>query len=95
MMSAHWLSRWCEDCPTADAVPGPGQRRCPHHCRCPREEKNNLPFEVSEPVRQVIERARHPSAARTSALPMDEPALEETVPALSGTDDGDDDASRY
>jgi hypothetical protein len=72
MSMANWLPRWCEHCPTAGAAKGPGQRRCPHHCGCHREPENNLPFDPSEPVAQVIDRARQPKTARTSSLPMED-----------------------
>lgn len=69
MATGAWFATWHDVCASASAPTGPGTRKCPRHCRCPRRKpENNLPS-----VASVIERARHPSAARTSSLPMEDP----------------------
>lgn len=78
MSSHNWSLAWHDGCPTADAADGPGKRKCPRHCRCPRKPDGNLipaalvdltPAEAKEAIDTL--RHRTPSAARTSSLPVD------------------------
>jgi hypothetical protein len=83
MASAIWFRQWHHDCPTADAAEGPGKRKCPKHCRCPRQPDGNLvaaaPLTIEE-TKVAVEKIRHPSPERTASLPVDEAFLKSEWP---------------
>jgi hypothetical protein len=92
-MSAQvWLSRHHRDCTTAEN-PGPGNSRCPHHCRCQLYRDNNLPIPPlpAEPTiaqtKAVVDQVRAGAASgRRSTPPMDpdDPFLQSELPEPSG-----------